>query len=107
MDHQIKQAVDPRLATKGLTKTESDNADLYVGYPCAIDQDKQWDAYNMGGVGWRFGGGMTEATSYAINVGPLAVDFYNPAEKQLVWRGTATKTLHHGKAPAEKRRKTQ
>lgn len=85
--------------------TESDNADLYVCYQCAIDQEKQWDAYNMGGVGCRFGGGMTEATSSTINVGPLAVDFYNPAEKQLVWRGTATKTLEPSKGPQKNEEK--
>ena len=31
-----------------------------------------------------FGGGMAEATSSTINVGTLAVYFYNPATKQLV-----------------------
>src|ERR1039458_3261785 len=29
---QIKEAVDSQLATKGLTKTDGDRADLYVGY---------------------------------------------------------------------------
>ena len=103
-DQQIKQAVDSQLATKGLSKTESENADLYVGYQCAVNQEKQWDAYNMGGP-WRFGGGMTQATSSTINVGTLAVDFYNPAAKQLVWRGTVTKTLDPGKDPQKNQEK--
>lgn len=98
VDQQIKQAVDSDLATKGLTKTESENADLYVGYQCALDKERQWDAFNMGGP-WRFGGGMTQATSSTINVGTLALDFYNPAAKQLVWRGTATKTMEPSKDP--------
>jgi hypothetical protein len=105
VDQQIKQAVDSQLASKGLTKTEADNADLYVGYQCAVEQEKQWDAYNMGGVGWRFGGGMAEATSSTINVGTLAVDFYDPAVKQLVWRGTATKTLDPSKDPQKNQEK--
>jgi len=104
VDQQIKQAVDSQLATKGLTKTESENADLYVGYQCAVNQEKQWDAYNMGGP-WRFGGGMTQATSSTINVGTLAVDFYNPAAKQLVWRGTATKSLDPSKDPQKNQAK--
>ena len=49
VDAEIKQAVDAQLAAKGLTKTDSDKADLYVGYQIAVDQEKQWNAYGMGG----------------------------------------------------------
>src|ERR1700756_5211834 len=31
MDAEIKQAVDSQLAAKGMSKTDSDNADLYIG----------------------------------------------------------------------------
>jgi hypothetical protein len=40
MDAEIKQAIDTQLAAKGLTKTDSDKADLYVGYQVAVDQEK-------------------------------------------------------------------
>ncbi len=90
-DAMIKQAVDAQLAAKGLTKTDSDNADLYLGYQVAVDQERQWNAYGMGG-GWRFGG-MGTATSSTINVGTLVVDMYDPASKQLVWTGQGTKTI--------------
>ena len=33
---QITAAIDTELAKKGLTKTDADNADLYVGYQTAI-----------------------------------------------------------------------
>src|SRR5262249_18460778 len=82
-DAEIKQAVDSQLAAKGLTKTDSDKADLYVGYQIAVDQEKQWNAYGMGG-GIRFGG-MGSATSSTINVGTLVLDMYDPPSKQLVW----------------------
>jgi hypothetical protein len=36
MDAEIKQSVDTQLAAKGLTKTDSDKADLYIGYRTAI-----------------------------------------------------------------------
>lgn len=91
MDAEIKQAVDSQLATKGLTKASGDNADLFVGYQIAVDQEKQWNAYGMGG-GVRFGG-MGSATSSTINVGTLVVDMYDPSTKQLVWTGNATKTI--------------
>jgi hypothetical protein len=95
IDAEIKQSVDSQLATKGLTKTDSDKADLYVGYQIAVDQEKQWNAYGMGG-GVRWGGGMASATSSTINVGTLAIDMYDPATKNLVWTGTATKSLDPG-----------
>lgn len=91
VDAEIKQSVDSQLASKGMTKTDSDKADLYVGYQIAVDQEKQWNAYGMGGgVRW---GGMGSATSSTINVGTLVLDFYDPTTKQLVWTGNATKTI--------------
>jgi hypothetical protein len=92
VDAQIKQAVDSQLAAKGLTKTDSDKADLYVGYQVAVNQQKQWNAYGMGG-GLRWGGGMATAQSSTINIGTLVLDMYDPTTKQLVWTGNATKTL--------------
>jgi hypothetical protein len=103
VDAQIKQAVDTQLAAKGLTKTDGDKADLYIGYQVSLSQQRQWNAYGMGG-GWRFGGGMATATSSAINVGTLVLDMYDPTSKQLVWTGRATKTLDSG-ANQEKKQK--
>jgi len=90
VDAEIKQAVDAQLATKGLTKTDSDKADLYVGYQTAVDQEKQWNAW---GTGRGLGMGMGQATESKISVGALVIDMYDPTTKQLVWTGTATKTL--------------
>ena len=92
VDAEIKQAVDSQLAAKGLTKVDGDKADLYVGYQIAVDQEKQWNAYGMGG-GLRWGGGMASATQSTLNVGTLAVDMYDPTTKQLVWTGKATKAI--------------
>src|SRR6516225_10993045 len=91
MDQEIKQAVDSQLAAKGLTKTDSDKADLYIGYQIALDQEKQWNAFGTGGMRW--GGGMGTATSSTITNGSLVLDMYDPSTKQLVWTGNATKTL--------------
>jgi len=94
VDAQIKQSVDSQLASKGLTKTQDDKADLYVGYQVAVDQEKQWNGYGMGGgVRW---GGMATATSSTINVGTLVLDLYDPSTKQLVWTGKASKTIDPG-----------
>jgi hypothetical protein len=111
---QIADAIDRQLATKGLTKTDSDTADLYVAYQVAVNQEKQlttWDTgYGMGpGWGGRYyggyyGGGMSTSTTSTINVGTIALDMYDRASKQLVWRGMASRQLDT-KAKPEKRQK--
>lgn len=92
LDTQIKNSIDSQLSAKGLTKTDSEKADLYVGYQASIDQERQWNAYGMGG-GLRWGGGMATAQSSTIGIGTLVLDMYDPSTKQLVWTGRATKTL--------------
>ena len=37
---QITQTIDAELAKKGLTKTDAENADLYIGYQTAIGTEK-------------------------------------------------------------------
>ena len=92
VSQEIQNAVVGQLTGKGLTQTQADNADLYVGYQVAVDQEKQWNAFGMG----RFGG-MGSATSSTINNGTLVVDIYDAANKQLVWTGRATKTISPSK----------
>jgi len=112
-DGQLKSAVDAELAKKGLTKSENDNADLYIGYQVALSQEKQFTSFDSGwgyGPGWgggwygAGGGGMSTTTSSTINIGQLGLDMYDPAAKKLVWRGTASKTIDP-KAKPEKRQK--
>jgi len=113
---RITSAVDAELALKGLTKTDSDSADLLIGFQTAIGTEKQFTSYNTGwgygpgwGAGWYgYGGGMTSTTTYGststVYVGQLDLSLYDPASKQLVWRGVATKTLDP-KAKPEKKEK--
>jgi hypothetical protein len=90
VDQEIEQAIDAQLSAKGFTKSDDDKADLYVGYQCSVDQERQWNGFGMRGIG----GGMGSVTSSTIQNGTLAVDFYDPSDKQLVWRGQAEKTLN-------------
>ncbi|HMF95752.1 MAG TPA: DUF4136 domain-containing protein, partial [Vicinamibacterales bacterium] len=102
-DRQVKAAVDKQLATKGLTKTDADSADLYIGYQAAVGQEKQYTSFDTGwgygpgwyGAGWYGGGGggMTTGTTSTIYIGQLALDMYNPKPHSLVWRGVASKTI--------------
>jgi Domain of unknown function (DUF4136) len=108
IDGQIRQAVETVLAGKGLKKVEGDEATLLVAYQLALTQERQVNAYSSGGYGygWRYGGGMstTTATTTTINIGTIALDMYDPALKELVWRGQASKTVD-AKAKPEKRQK--
>ena len=115
VDGQIKSAIEAELAKKGLTKTDSDNADLYVGYQVAINTEKQVNTFSSDfgyGGGWgyygRGYGGMGSTTSTSttstLYVGSLQVDFYEVSKKQAVFRAVATKTLD-AKAKPEKRQK--
>jgi hypothetical protein len=115
VDKQIKSALDAELARKGLTKVEGDNADLYIGYQTAIGQEKQFNSYSTDwgyGGGWYRGGwygGMggsstTTGQTSTIYNGQLVVDMYDSANKDLVWRGIASKTLDP-KAKPDKQQK--
>jgi hypothetical protein len=92
VNQEIKDAINNVLASKGFILATGDKADLYVGYQCSVDQERQWNAWGMGG-GLRWGG-MGSATSSTITNGTLAVDFYDPTSQQLIWRGQATNTLN-------------
>ena len=94
IDAEIKQAVDAQLAAKGLTKTDSDQADLYIGYKTGLDREKEWNAWGSGGGPFWGGMSMGSASSSVITNGSLVIDMYDPALKELVWTGTATKTLN-------------
>ena len=105
LDTQIKQAIDKALAAKGFTKAAGDAAGLAIGYQVALTQQQQWNTYSTGGYGARrYGGGMGTATSTTINIGMVALDMYDVAAKELVWKGQASKTVSSEKDP-EKRQK--
>jgi hypothetical protein len=113
-DRQVKAAVDAELAKKGLSKTDGETADLYIGYQAGVGQEKQYTSFDTGwgygpgwyGAGWYGGGGggMTTGTTSTIYVGQLALDMYSTAPKTLVFRTVASKTIDT-KAKPEKQQK--
>jgi hypothetical protein len=89
-------AIDAELATKGFTKTDSDEADLYIDYPTTIGSEKQFTSYN---TGWGYG---PDWGSWLVYAGQLDLSMYDSHTKQLVWRGTASKTLDPKAKPEKK-----
>jgi hypothetical protein len=87
--------VEAGLAAKGLTKVDSDTADLHINYHAAASQDVPIDIYTMIG-------GTAEAS--ILTVGSVSVEMYEGSTNHLVWRGVVTRTIHPG-ATADRRQK--
>ena len=113
VDKQIKDAMDTELATKGLTKVDGDDANLLIGYQPAVGEEKQFNSYSTGwgygpgwGGGWYGGMGSTSTTGSTTTIykGQLALDMYDSAKHDLVWRGVVSKTIDP-KAKPEKQQK--
>ena len=103
-DRQVKSAVDAELAAKGLTKSESETADLYIGYQAGVGQEKEYTSFDSGwgyGPGWYGGGwygggggmGTSTTTVSTFTEGTLVVDMFDVSSKKLLWRGIATATV--------------
>ena len=110
---QLKDAVDAELATKGLTKIDDDTANLFIGYQAGVGQEKQFTSFSSDwgyGGGWYRGGwygpggGTTTGSTSTIYVGQLVLDMYDSANRDLIWRGVASKTLD-SKAKPDKQQK--
>ena len=104
VQQRIQAAVDSALASKGLRKVD-DNPDLWVVTHTRLSEQTQINTYDTGwGYGWRwgYGGGMTTSTVSKVPVGNLIVDLVDANAKQMVWRGTASKTLSTSSTPEER-----
>jgi hypothetical protein len=96
VDAQIKQSIDTQLAARGLKKTDG-TADLNVDYQTAISQQETWVVYEDWAAGAGAGWGaqrLPQHKKVTIDVGTLCVDMYDTAAKQLVWTGSASRTLN-------------
>jgi Domain of unknown function (DUF4136) len=91
---QITIVIDAELAKKGLLKTDSDHADLYIGYQTALSRQTAWMAYRDGwGYGPGWGGGLATIAEASIHAGELDLDMYAATEKKLVWRGAVSNAV--------------
>jgi len=115
IDQAIQRAVDEQLAQKGLTRVEK-GGDLLIGYHAIIHEEKGINLNGFGwggspwGGGWGPGGwssGTVNGQTSTIPVGMLLIDVYDPARKQLIWRGDATETVDLNKNPDKNYRKLQ
>ena len=87
---QIIAVIDAELAKKGLLKTDSDYADLYIGYQTALSRQTLWMPYHTWGYGLGWDGGWEWIAEASIHAGQLDLDMYAAREKKLVWRGAVS-----------------
>jgi len=112
-DKEIKSAINTALAKKGLTKTDADTADLYIGYQAGVGAENQFTSYNTDwgygpgwyGEGWYEGYRRVRGQTTNIYAGQLAVAMYDSKNHWLVWRGVASQVLDPAATP-DKQEKT-
>jgi hypothetical protein len=116
-EKQLKDTIDAELSKKGLQRVQT-NGDILIGYQAAVTQEKEFSAYSTGfapgwgygpgwGAGWGYGGFSSTTTTgqtSTINIGMVALDMYDAAKHELIWRGAASRTLDM-KAKPEKQQK--
>ncbi len=101
---QLIGTLNVELAKKGLKKSDSDKADLYIGYQIAPGKNKPLNQYNVGGSYGPAGGGAARAgaTSTVVHSGQLVLDMYDSATKQLVWRNVVAHAIDPDAKPDKK-----
>ena len=104
LDQDIRRAVDRQLAEKGLTKVDK-GGDLLVGFQAGVHEEKSINLWGSGGGGWWGGGpgwsgfNSVQGQTSTIPIGTLVVGLYDPARKQLIWCGDASKNVYLKKDP--------
>jgi hypothetical protein len=113
LEQDIKRAVDEQLAQKGLTKVDK-GGDLLVGYQARVREEKSINLWGSGGGGmwgggpyWGSGFSSVQGQTSSIPIGTLVVGVYDPARKQVIWRGDASKTVYLKKDPDKNYRNLQ
>ncbi len=98
LDDMFIRTINAELARKGLSPTESDDADLIVTYQIAIMDDMEWSAGHSS-IPWQgmvgapgLQGGPVGGTN-TIKTGSFILDLYDVKQKRQVWQAHATKTL--------------
>lgn len=110
-ERRIIAAIDGQMSAKGYRRISSGQPDLVLNFVLTTQQNVNYTTYHTGwgyGGGW-YGGGMGMSTSHTRATewteGTLIIDMYEVADKELVWRGTATAELTETRSPEERDRR--
>jgi hypothetical protein len=104
LDQRVRNAVQAQLVGKGLTETDRQSADLFVGYGMVDKTHREVYTYRDGwgwgrGFGWRYyRWGVAWPMSVRRQVesytdGTVVVHLIDAKNKQVVWEGEAADVL--------------
>lgn len=103
LEKRIRSDVDAELAAKGMVPV-TENPDAYLTYYVGVDRKidvQDWGySYPRYPYGGWYGGGGVDV--YEYKEGTLIVDIVDAKNNQLVWRGTATKTIDENASPEQR-----
>lgn len=110
LDGRVRASVDKQLQLKGLSKTDTNDADILINYLTQIDKKVNIDTFNSSfgyspyyGAGWRRGGSIqTHATVKEYKVGTLILDIVDRQSRKLIWRGSVAGTIREKNTPEER-----
>jgi hypothetical protein len=106
MLRRMYAAVDEELTAKGLRKEDhSRSADVLFAYHTGTQDRQQYDTYGYGAGGWwggYWGGGMTTTTVRTYSEGTLILDVIDRESNELVWRGSASRTIDEMDSPEQR-----
>lgn len=101
LDNRIKDALRNQLEARGFQYAPDGNADFLVSYFASSMEKLNVEDFGYGFPRrWRWGFGQRIWTNY-YTVGSVVVDFVDPANRQLIWRGIASQTVS-GLNPSDK-----
>ena len=104
---QLVGTLEVELAKKGLKKSPSDKADLYLGYQVVRANKKQLDHYEIGESYQppaEATTGTPGETAPAVHSGPLVLYLYDAAKNKLVWWGISSHAIAANADPGKKQK---
>ncbi len=97
-DQRVRRSVNEQLEKKGLTLDET-NPDLFVVFHTGVEQKinvTDW-GYRYSYDYWGWGGRQIDV--YQYDEGTLIIDLIDVKAKELVWRGSGTRTVDPNWSP--------
>ncbi|HEY3353945.1 MAG TPA: DUF4136 domain-containing protein [Polyangia bacterium] len=86
-DQEIRAALQRSLAAKGIVEATTGKPDFLVAYHTIMQQEAAPD------YGYGYYGGWG-GDAYTYTQGTLVVDFIDPQQRKVFWRGTASQVVN-------------
>jgi hypothetical protein len=110
LDKRIRRAVDSQLQGMGYRRVANEEASFLASYHIGVKQKLDVSTIHSGsGYGYRRGwyGGYSETQVRQYEEGTLLLDFIEPKERQLLWRGSGSARVSRSKTPEQREARVQ